>query len=1057
VLNALIELSLKNRFIVLLVGGILIVLGVRAAMRLPLDAFPDTTPVQVQINTVAPELAPEEVERQITFPVEQALGGLKGLEQVRSISKFGLSQVVTLFEDGTDIYFARQQVNERLGEAQLPAGTQRPTMGPVATGLGEVYHYILTSENSEYDLTELRSLQDWVVRPRLRRVPGVAEVNPWGGLAKQFEARADPVRLAKYNLTLDDVIRALEENNRNVGGGYVVRGDESSLIQGVGRARTAEEIAKIVIAAHDGIPIRIGDVAEVAVGHAIRRGGATANGKGEVVLGLAFMRMGENSRTVTMALDRAVQEVRQALPPGVAITPVYQRTRLVDQVLQTVEKNLFEGAVLVIAVLFAFLGNLRAGLIVASAIPLSMLCAVTMMERAGIAGSLMSLGAIDFGLVVDSAVVMVENCVRHLARDRSGRRKIDIIRDAAVEVRKPSIYGELIIMIVYLPILTLEGIEGKLFRPMALTVVFALCGSMVLSLTLIPALASLGLSRTTRDKPTLVDRAAQRLFQPLLQLGLRFPWATLILVGSITIATTILGLGLGSEFIPRLGEGTIVINTIRLASVSLEQSLEYGTRIEAILKEEFPDEIDQVWSRTGTAEVATDPMGFEVSDVYVTLQPRAHWKKARTQEELVAALARVTERLPGMRAVYSQPIELRINEMVAGIRADLGIKLFGEDLELLKEKAAAIERVVKEVAGAADVSAEQITGLPVLRIEVDRDALARHGIPARQVLDAVTAAGGIKVGEVLEPGRRFPLVVRLPMTYRDDPRALEKIVIPTASGQRLPLTRLARVAETTEPATIQREWGRRRIVVQANVRGRDIGSFVAEAQAQVTRQVPLPPGYAIEWGGQFENMLRAERRLLIVVPLALVLILSLLYLTFHSLRDALMIFSGVLFARAGGVLGLWLHGMPFTISAGVGFVALAGASMLEGLVLVSYIRDRMAQGIPKRAAIEQARLARLRPVLITGTVAALGFVPMMLSTGVGAEVQRPLATVVFFGMVCDTFLTMLALPVLYLLFGKGPEPAIERALASAFRRYPARHKLQAEEQTERHGERNKGS
>jgi cobalt-zinc-cadmium resistance protein CzcA len=1024
-LNAVIDFSLRNRFVVLLLGGILVALGVRAATRLPLDAFPDTTPVQVQINTIAPELAPEEVERQITFPVEQAIGGLKGLEDVRSISKFGLSQVVALFEDGTDIYFARQQINERLGEAQLPEGIERPTMGPVATGLGEVYHYLLTSEDPTYDLTELRSLQDWIVRPRLRRVPGVAEVNPWGGLAKQFEARADPVKLAKYRLTLDDVIRALRENNRNVGGGYVVRADESSLIQGVGRARTVEEIAKIVVTARDGVPIRISDVAEVAVGHAIRRGGATANGKGEVVLGLAFMRMGENSRDVTMALDRAVQEVRKALPPGVEISPVYERTHLVNQVLQTVERNLFEGAVLVVAVLFAFLGDFRAGLIVALAIPLSMLFAVTMMERVGIAGSLMSLGAIDFGLVVDSSVVMVENCVRRLAHDRTGRARLDIIRDAAVEVRKPTLFGELIIMIVYLPILTLQGIEGKLFRPMALTVVFALFGSMVLSLTLMPALASLGLSRRTRDKETVVDRIAHHLFQPVLRLGLRFPRATLALVGSITVATMILGLTLGSEFVPRLGEGTIVINTIRLASVSLEESLEYGTRVEAILKEAFPDEIDQVWSRTGTAEVATDPMGFEVTDVYVTLRPRAHWKKACSQEELVAAMSEVTRELPGMRAVYSQPIELRINEMVAGIRADLGIKLFGADLEVLRAKGAEIERVVKEIRGAADVSTEQITGLPVLRIEVDRDALARHGIPARQVLDAVTAAGGIKVGEVHEPGRRFPLVVRLPGSYRDDPRALERILIPTAAGERLPLTRLARVEETTGPSTIQREWGQRRIVVQANVRGRDIGSFVEEAQVRVARQVQFPTGYLIEWGGQFENMIRAERRLLIVVPVALALILSLLFLTFHSLRDALMIFSGVLFARVGGVLGLWLRGMPFTISAGVGFVALAGASMLEGLVLVSDIRDRMARGVPRRQAIEQARLARLRPVLMTGTVAALGFVPMMLSTGIGAEVQRPLATVVVFGMACDTLLTMLALPVLYLLFGKGPGPGPE--------------------------------
>ena len=1047
-LNALIDFSLKNRFVVLLLAGILVTLGVRAAVRLPLDAFPDTTPVQVQVNTNAPELSPEEVERLITFPVEYAMGGLKGLVEVRSISKFGLSQVVLIFSDDTDIYFARQQINERLAEAELPEGIARPTMGPVATGLGEVYHYILSSENPEYDLKELRTLQDWVIRPRLRRVPGVAEINPWGGLAKQFEVQADPNTLAKYQLTLDDVALALKENNKNVGGGYLVRSGESSLVQGVGRTTTVDEIADVVVTAVAGVPIRVKDVAQVVVGHVIRRGGVTADGKGEVVLGLAFMRMGENSRDVTMALDKAMRDVKRALPPGVSIDVVYRRTDLVNQVLRTVERNLFEGAVLVIAVLFAFLGNFRAGLIVASAIPLAMLFAVTMMEKVGIAGSLMSLGAIDFGLVVDSSVVMVENCVRHLAHDRTDRPKLDVIRDAAVEVRKPTMFGELIIMIVYLPILTLQGIEGKLFRPMALTVVFALAGSMVMSLTLIPVLASFGLSRKIRDKETFVDRAAHFLFQPLLRLGLRFPWATLLVVGSITVATTILGFRLGSEFVPRLNEGSIVINTVRLASVSLEESLEYGTRIEAILKEEFPDEIESIWSRTGTAEVATDPMGFEVTDVYVMLKPRegtypvarpslssppaawwrywrqkpvGGWTKAESQDELVAKMADVTKTLPGMRAVYSQPIELRINEMVAGIRADLGIKIFGPDLEVLKDKAAEVERVVKEIRGAADVSAEQITGLPVLRVSVDRQALARYGVSARQVLDAVGEAGGITVGEVIEPDRRFPLALRLPPSYRDDPRALEKVLISTASGERLPLTRMAKLEEVTGPSTIQREWGERRIVVQANVRGRDVGSFVEEAQARIAAGVPLDGDYRIEWGGQFENMIRAERRLLIVVPLALALILSLLYLTFHSLRDALMIFSGVLFARVGGVLGLWLRGMPFTISAGVGFVALAGASMLEGLVLVSYIRDKMARGMPKREAIEAARLARLRPVLMTGTVAALGFVPMMLSTGVGAEVQRPLATVVFFGMACDTFLTMLALPVLYLLFGKGPQ------------------------------------
>jgi cobalt-zinc-cadmium resistance protein CzcA len=1024
-LNALITFSLKNRFVVLLLAGLLIVVGIRSARRLPLDAFPDTTPVQVQINTVAPELSPDEVERLITFPVEYALGGLKGLEQVRSVSKFGFSQVVAIFEDGTDIYFARQQVNERLGETKLPEGIARPAMGPVATGLGEVYHYLLTSRNPEFGLSDLRTLQDWVIRPRLRRVPGVAEINAWGGMEKQFEAQADPARLAKHGLTLDDLMRALRQNNQNVGGGYVVRSGEASLVQGIARTVSVEEIADIVIESHDGVPIRVRDVADVEIGNAIRRGGVTEAGQGEAVLGLAFMRMGENARDVTNALDRAMDDVKKSLPPGVAVRVVYKRTDLIDGVLRTVERNLFEGAILVIAVLFAFLGNLRAGLIVASAIPLSMLFAVTMMERIGIAGSLMSLGAIDFGLVVDSSVVMVENCVRRLALDRSHRGKLAIIRDAAAEVRKPTMFGELIIMIVYLPILTLEGIEGKLFRPMALTVIFALAASLVLSLTLMPVLACLALPRKMSDRETLVDRFAHWLFQPLLRWGLRHPLSTLSLVAALTIGTTMLGLRLGSEFVPRLNEGSLVINTVRLAGVSLEESLRYGTHIERYLKQRFPDEIEEIWTRTGSAEVATDPMGLELSDVFITLKPREGWQRAKTQAELVSAMAQATKMLPGMRAVYTQPIEMRINEMVAGIRADLGIKLYGDDLDALKVKAEEIEKIVKTIPGAADTTTEQVTGLPVLRLRVDNEALSRFGVPAQQVLDAIKAVGGIGVGEIIEPGRRFPLVVRLPLSYREDPQALEQISICTASGQRLPLTQLVRIEEDTGPSTIQRDWGERRIIVQTNVRGRDISSFVHDAQDRIGREVALPVGYTIEWGGQFEHLQRAESRLYVVVPLALALILSLLYLTFHSVRDAVMIFSGVLFARVGGILGLVVMGLPFTISAGVGFVALAGASILEGLILVSSIRDRIAQGVPKREAIEQARLARLRPVLMTGTVAALGFVPMMLATGIGAEVQRPLATVVVFGMACDTLLTMLALPVLYLLFGKGPATEAE--------------------------------
>ncbi len=760
---------------------------------------------------------------------------MAGLEEVRSVSKFGLSQVVAIFTDDTDVYFARQQINERLAEVQLARReSPGPRWGRWRPASGEVYHYLITSQ--VYDLTELRTLQDWVIRPRLRRVPGVAEINSWGGFEKQYEVRADPAKLAKYGLTFDDLAGALRENNEDFGGGYVAGAGEAVLVQGISRPHTVDQIGEITIEAHEGVPIKVRDVAEVAVGHVIRRGGVTANGRGEAVLGLGFMRMGENSREVTRALDAALRDIRKALPDGVRIDVTYERTELVDQVLQTVERNLVEGAILVIAVLFAFLGNLRAGLIVAAAIPLSMLFAVTMMQKVGIAGSLMSLGAIDFGLIVDSSVVMVENCVRRLAHDRSGRGKLAIIRDAALEVRKPTMFGELIIMIVYLPILTLQGVEGKLFRPMALTVIFALAASMILSLTLMPVLASLGLPRTLREKETLVDRLAHRLFGPFLHLGLRFPRSTLVLIAAITVATTILGLGLGSEFVPKLGEGTIVINTVRLAGVSLEESLSAGTRVERMLLEEFPDEIDAIWSRTGTAEVATDPMGLEMTDVFISLKPRSRWKRAQTQEELMEAMSEVTETLPGMRAVYGQPIEERINEMVAGIKADLGIKLFGPDLDLLRRKAGELVAVVSRIPGAADVGAEQLTGQPVLRVEIDRQALSRYGVSSRQVLESIEAAGGLVVGEVLEPGRRFPLAVRLPQSYRDDPRAIGRILIPTATGARLPLTLLAHLIREEGPATINREWGERRIVVQANVRGRDLGSFVAEAQRRVGRE-----------------------------------------------------------------------------------------------------------------------------------------------------------------------------------------------------------------------------
>ena len=1022
-LSRIIDLCLRHPYAVILGALALIVWGALALVELPLDAFPDTTPVQVQVNTVAPALGPEEVEQQITLPIERVIGGLPGLKELRSISKFGLSQVTVTFEDKVNVYFGRQLLLERLQEVELPVGLPRPRLGPVATGLGEVYHYLVKRTGappsaSEDELTELRTVQDWVIKPQLRAVPGVAEVNSWGGLEKQYEVQVDPRLLVKHGLTLDSLLTALRENNVNVGGGSVERAGENQILKGVGIVTSVAAIEEIPLASIDGVAIKVKDVAQVGLGHEIRTGAVTAEGRGETVLGLGFMLMGENSREVTARLDHRMDEIRRSLPEGVEVETVYERTHLVEQVLATVKKNLFEGAILVIAVLFAFLGNLRAGLIVASAIPLSILFAGDMMLRFGIAGSLMSLGAIDFGLIVDSSVVMVENCARHLAHDRSDRSKVEIVREAAIEVRKPTLFGELIIMIVYLPVLTLEGVEGKLFRPMALTVIFALFASMVLSLTLMPVLASLVLPRRMKEKRTVVDRLAHATFQPVLRWGLEHPWMVLLFALALSAGTTVLGFRLGAEFVPRLNEGSLVVNTVRLSGVALSESVRYGTQIEKLLKAEFPDEIERIWTRTGTAEVATDPMGLELSDVFITLTPRERWKRATTQEELTQRIAEAAKVLPGMKALMTQPIEMRANEMIAGVRGDVGVKIFGDDLETLKAKAKEVEAVLKGIPGAADVVTEQITGMPVLEARIDEAEIARYGIPRRRVLDWIEAVGGIAVGEVREGQKRFPLVVRLARTLREDTELLRELIVPTDDGGRIPLARLVKLEPVTGPSTITREWGQRRILVQLNVRGRDVGSFVEEAQKSVEPLVKYP--LSVRWGGQFEHLERARAKLYVVVPLALVLILGLLYLSFGSMRDALMVFSGVLFARIGGILGLWIRGMPFSISAGVGFVALAGAAILEGLILVSYIRRLMAAGMPKREAIEEARLVRLRPVLMTGLVAALGFVPMAFSTGIGAEVQRPLATVVVFGIATDTVLTMLVLPVLYLLFGKGP-------------------------------------
>lgn len=1015
-LSQIIEWSLNNRLLVLFLSLLLVLTGLWSLKELPIDAFPDTTPVQIQINTVTPSLSPEEIEQQVTLPVELAISGLPGLHVVRSVSKFGFSQVMAIFDDSIDIYLARQVVNERLQTVQLPVGIRPPELGPVSTGLGEVFHYVVSS--SKRDLTELRTLHDWVVKPILRSVPGVAEINSWGGFVKQYQVLVDPLRLLKFNLGMDDLKEALENNNATMGGGNVIQAGEQVLVHGVGLVTTIPQIENIVITSHDGVPIKVRDVADVEVGHEIRRGAVTAMGQGEALLGLGFMLMGENTRIVAQRLEDRLEEVRQALPPDVKIDVVYNRMDLVDRVLHTARKNLFEGALLVIAILFALMGNLRAGLIVALSIPLSMLFAFNLMLKAGIAGSLLSLGAIDFGIVVDSSVIMVENSVRRIAEKPPGRSFIDTIKTASLEVRKPTLFGEAIIMIVYLPILTLEGVEGKLFRPMALTVIFCLLGSLVLSLTLMPVLASLFLPKRIKHRENFILRAVKFIYDPLLRLSMKARPLVLGLCLLLLAITIRVGMNIGTEFIPVLSEGSIVINTVRLAGVSLEESIRYGSQIEQTILRKFPDEVNKVWTRTGTPEITTDPMGLEVSDIFMTLKPREEWKKASSQEELVSAMGTELSTFPGMRMVFTQPIEMRLAEMTAGVRAELGVKVFGDDFQKLASIAQEIDALLRRIPGASDVSTEQLTGQPVFQATLDQEALARYGIPGRGVLEIIGSVGGLEAGEIREGQRRFDLVVRLKEEYRRNPDRIRDILIPNPNGANLPLSELASLRYIDAPSSIQREWGKRRITIQCNVRERDIGSFVKEARQKISEQVSLPTGYYIGFGGQFEHMVTAQQRLIVVVPLALGLIFFLLYMSFHSVRDAVLVLSGIPLATIGGVFSLYWRNIPFTISAGIGFIALSGIAVLNGLVMVSYMKQLMQEGVSLQQSVYQSALVRLRPVLATAIVDAVGFVPMALSTDVGAEVQRPLATVVIGGVISSTVLTLFVLPALYSLFGR---------------------------------------
>jgi len=1024
-LNWIIITSLKNRLLVCILAVVLLVVGGRTLSLLPIDAFPDTTPVQVQVNTTAAALNPQETEAQITLPVELAIGGLPGLQNVRSISKFGLSQVVATFSDDIDIFKARQLITERLQAVELPDGMARPQLGPIATGLGEVFHYVVRSSDPKRTPTELRVLQDWVVKPQLRKVPGVAEVNTWGGFEKQFHVVVETDRLIKYRLTFEDLIEALEANNQNVGGGQIVRGGESLLVHGVGLATNIQEIGAIVITAHDGTPVRVRDVATVKEDHEIRRGAVTADGRGEAVLGLGFMLMGENSAVVTKALKAKLGEVQKFLPADVKLEVLYDRTELVDNVIRTVKDNLLAGALLVIAILFAFLGNLRAGLIVAVAIPLSMLFAANFMLQAGIAASLLSLGALDFGLIVDGAVVMVENAMRRLAgrQHELGRvltkdERDEVLRSAPLEVARPVAFGVGIIMIVFLPVLGLEGIEGKMFKPMALTLVFALLGSLLLALTLTPVLASMFLPKQVKETEPWLVGLAHRVYEPALNLALRFRKLTLGSALVLFVGTALLATRMGGEFLPKLGEGAIVGTTVRLAGISVDEAVAQNDRIERVLMAAFPDEIEHIWTRLGTAETATDPMGVELSDFFLALKPREQWKKARTQPELTEKMAAILNQVPGLKTAFSQPIEMRLNELIAGIRGDIGIKIYGGDLEELRRLGSEVQTALGAVRGVSDASVEQLTGQTFLQVRVDAEAVARHGIPTRNVLNVVEAVGSRRVGDVREGQRRFPLVVRLPDRQRTDPEALAATLIPTASGPLLPLSQLAKITELEGPSTINREWGERRITVQCNVRGRDVASFVTEAKAKIAAQVKLPEGYTLEWGGQFENMERANRKLMFVVPMALALIFILLFFGLKTVREVFIVASGIPLGLVGGVLALWLRNLPFTVSSAVGFIALSGVAILNGLVLVTFIKQRLDDGIPFEKAVREGCLVRLRPVLMTALVAAVGFIPMAVNVGVGGEVQRPLATVVIGGIFTNTLLTLLVLPSLYTLFNR---------------------------------------
>ena len=1050
-LERIIRAAIAHRWLVLLLVLVLSGLGLWSYQRLPIDAVPDITNVQVQINTEAPGYSPLESEQRLTYPIETALAGLARLEYTRSISRYGLSQVTAVFEDGTDVYFARQQVAERLQSAkgQLPPGVE-PSLGPVATGLGEIFMYTVEAEpgasrpdGAPWTPTDLRTLQDWVVRPQLRNLQGVTEVNTVGGHVRQIHVTPNPAQLVAYGLTLRDLLDALARNNANSGAGYIERSGEQYLIRVPGQIAATDELPEIVVAQRDGLPIRLGEVADVVEGSELRTGAATENGR-EIVLGTVFMLVGENSRAVARRAAERLDQVNASLPEGVRATAVYDRTELVDRTIETVRTNLWEGALLVIAVLFLLLGNLRAALITAAVIPLTMLMTLTGMVQNKVSGNLMSLGALDFGLIVDGAVIIVENCLRRFgeAQHHHGRlltrdERFELAASASTEVIKPSLFGVVIITAVYLPIFALSGVEGKMFHPMAFTVVIALVAAMVLSLTFVPAAVALFVTGKVAEKDNVVMAAAKQGYAPLLQTALRLRWLVVAAAAVLVGMSALLATRLGSEFIPGLDEGDIALHALRIPGTGLEQAIGMQTQLEARIKQ-FP-EVDKVVAKIGTADVATDPMPPSVADTFIMLKDRSEWPDPRKPKAvLVRELEVAVKAIPGNNYEFTQPVQMRMNELIAGVRADVAIKVFGDDMDVLAGLGDQIETLARQVPGAADVKLEQVTGLPMLTITPDRAALARYGLALDDVQDAIAIAmGGRAAGQLFEGDRRFDIIVRLPETLRTNLDRLGELPIPlplsaaaahapgealTTTARYVPLGELVELDIAPGPNQVSRENGKRRVVVTANVRDRDLGSFVEELRARVGENLELPEGYWVNYGGTFEQLISASQRLQLVVPIALIAIFGLLFMAFGSGRDAAIVFSGVPLALTGGVAALWLRDIPFSISAGVGFIALSGVAVLNGVVMIAFIRRLREQGDPLEDAIIDGALGRLRPVLMTALVASLGFVPMALNVGTGAEVQRPLATVVIGGILSSTLLTLLVLPALYrLLHRDGDE------------------------------------